>query len=388
MNLSISGYTNEEYYAISSKQGFPLRCPILRKCIRAVWSRYILGCRLGGDNTSFEKFVAMNGLYWSPEEMIPEIEQMSWVPSNAAFCEIENCCPEIPLFEPQYLPAAFKPSAFGSAAFYKESKKFEAIPKHFSECAEFSEQQFNNAAMTATGKRPHKRKTSPTRKTIPQKMKMLLQREIASTCPFCDSSDVDHFHFHHIDENSENDNISNLLMLCPTCHSKITKGDINRAEVETKKEEVSNQAVKEDKGMGKVINFNAKVGNAVVGDNNKVTLNVTKNVKKSKYPDGCIGSVNEKANYISYLISRYHEYKEWEVGKENMNYAIFQSGLKKKYKLGKTRTLYHVPEPKFEELAAHIQVRIDGTILANVNRSKGQPKNYATFEEYLYETQR
>jgi 5-methylcytosine-specific restriction endonuclease McrA len=387
MNFRIYGYTNEEYYAISSKQSLPLRCPILRKCRRAVWSRYVLGCRLGGDNTSFEKFVAMNGLYWSPEEMIPEIEQMSWHPSNAAFCEIENCCPEIPLFEPQYLPASFKPSAFGSATFYKESKKFEAMPKHFSECAEFSEHQFNNAAITATEKRPNKLKSSPTRKTIPQKIKMLLQREIGSTCPFCNSNEVGHFQFHHIDENPENDTIANLLMLCPTCHSKITKGDVSRAKVEAKKQEVSNQSAKKDKKMGKVINFNANVGNAVVGDNNKVTLNIKKDVKKSKYPEGCIGSVNEKANYISYLITRYHEYKEWEVGKGNMNYAIFQSGLKKKYKLGKTRTIYHVPDPKFEELAAHIQERIDGTVLANVKRSKGQRKNYATFEEYLDETQ-
>lgn len=372
----ITGYTNEEYYAISSKHGLPLRCPILRKCSRAVWSRYILGCRLGGDNTSFEKFIAMNDLYWSPEEMIPEIEQMTWHPSNTAFCDIENCCPEIPLFEPQYLPGAFISSAFSSATFFKDSNRFEAIPKHFSECAEFSEYRFSRG-----------RQKDMRRKTIPQKMKMLLQREIHSKCPFCNNSDVDHFQFHHVDENPDNNNILNILMLCPTCHSKITKGDISRTEVEVKKQEISTQSVNKEKNMGKVINFNARVGNAVVGDNNNVTLNVKKEVKKSKYPEGCIGFVNDKANYISYLITRYHEYKEWEVGKGNMNYAMFPSGLKKKYKLGKTRTIYHVPELKFEELATHIQERIDGTVLANVKRSKGQRKNYATFEEYLIETQ-
>ncbi|QEM69817.1 HNH endonuclease [Geobacter sp. FeAm09] len=225
------------------------------------------------------------------------------------------------------------------------------------------------------------------RKTISQKMKMLLQQEVESICPFCNSNDVDHFQFHHIDENPENNTIGNILMLCPTCHSKITKGDISLATVEAKKQGLLNKFYKKDKEMGKIINFNAKVGNAVVGDNNKVTLNIKKDVKKSKYPEGCIGAANVKANYISYLITRYHEYKEWEVGKENMNYAIFQSGLKKKYKLGKTRTIYHVPEPRFDELAADIQERIDRTVLANVKRSKGQHKNYETFEEYLDETQ-
>ncbi len=70
---------------------------------------------------------------------------------------------------------------------------------------------------------------------IPYKTKSLLQKEISSTCPFCSNEDVDHFHFHHIDENPKNNNVSNILMLCPICHSKITKGDIAREEVEQKK---------------------------------------------------------------------------------------------------------------------------------------------------------
>jgi len=72
-----------------------------------------------------------------------------------------------------------------------------------------------------------------TRTIIKQKTKIrsILQQEIASTCPFCDNTDVGHFEIHHIDENPENSKIVNLLLLCPTCHSKITKGDILRKEV-------------------------------------------------------------------------------------------------------------------------------------------------------------
>ena len=65
---------------------------------------------------------------------------------------------------------------------------------------------------------------------IPHKIKALLQKEAKSKCPFCVSEDVDHFQFHHIDENPENNNFENLLMICPTCHSKITKGDIQEEE--------------------------------------------------------------------------------------------------------------------------------------------------------------
>lgn len=91
------------------------------------------------------------------------------------------------------------------------------------------------------------------RKSIPNKIKMLLQKEIFSQCPFCGNEDVDHFEIHHIDENPENSNINNLLMICPLCHSKITKGDILQKEVIEKKQFLQ----KEEKGtsMAKIINF-------------------------------------------------------------------------------------------------------------------------------------
>ncbi|MBL1233206.1 MAG: HNH endonuclease [Flavobacteriales bacterium] len=67
------------------------------------------------------------------------------------------------------------------------------------------------------------------------KVRSILQQEINSTCPFCSNDEVGHFHIHHIDENPENNELSNLFLLCPTCHSKITKDDISRKEVEQTK---------------------------------------------------------------------------------------------------------------------------------------------------------
>lgn len=71
------------------------------------------------------------------------------------------------------------------------------------------------------------------RKSIPQekKIRAVLQKEINSQCPFCPSEDVGHFEVHHIDENPSNNDILNLILVCPTCHSKITKSDILKAEV-------------------------------------------------------------------------------------------------------------------------------------------------------------
>lgn len=64
------------------------------------------------------------------------------------------------------------------------------------------------------------------------KVRSILQQDVNSTCPFCENNEVGYFQIHHIDENPENNKLSNLLLLCPTCHSKITKGDISRKEVE------------------------------------------------------------------------------------------------------------------------------------------------------------
>lgn len=66
------------------------------------------------------------------------------------------------------------------------------------------------------------------RTTIPQlnKVRAILQQEINSKCPFCSNTDVGHFEIHHIDENPNNNTLDNLLLLCPICHSKITKKDI------------------------------------------------------------------------------------------------------------------------------------------------------------------
>jgi len=215
------------------------------------------------------------------------------------------------------------------------------------------------------------------------KIRAELQKEIGSTCPFCENTDVGHFEIHHIDENPSHNDVGNLLLLCRICHSKITKGDLSQMEVYKKKIELLKEPIIPKPKSDKTINFNSKVGNAVVGDNNKISINQQKKTVKQKYPEGCIGFDTVKANYIGHLIKRYNEYKEYEVGKGNVKYGVFGATLKKEFKIGPTRTIYHVPIERFEELYTYIQHRIDKTKLAKV---KGvNHKNYSTFEEYVEE---
>ena len=83
------------------------------------------------------------------------------------------------------------------------------------------------------------------RTAIPQlqKVRALLQQEIKSRCPFCPSEEVGHFQIHHIDENPSNHRLNNLLLVCPSCHSKISKYDILKSEVEQKKRESSTTSI-------------------------------------------------------------------------------------------------------------------------------------------------
>ncbi|MCT4630386.1 HNH endonuclease [Winogradskyella sp.] len=78
---------------------------------------------------------------------------------------------------------------------------------------------------------------------IPQKAKVRaeLQKEISSICPFCSNNDVGHFQIHHIDEDPSNNKMDNLLLLCPTCHSKIEKNDIAKQTVINTKRHIKNK---------------------------------------------------------------------------------------------------------------------------------------------------
>lgn len=219
-----------------------------------------------------------------------------------------------------------------------------------------------------------------TRTKIPlyNKVKAELQQEINSSCPFCKSKDVGHFEIHHIDENPSNNQSLNLILVCPTCHSKITKGDWTPLEVMQMKISL---LPKPGEPLLDKISVSGKVINSAIGNNNIVNIKNTISKKIiQKYPSGCIGFDNLMANYVSYLVDRYHKYKESEVGKAAMNYALFPSLLKNRYKIGKSRSIYNLPIEQFDDLISHIQGKINSTLLA---KKLGKAhKNFSSFQDY------
>ncbi|MBK8088889.1 MAG: HNH endonuclease [Chitinophagaceae bacterium] len=128
--------------------------------------------------------------------------------------------------------------------------------------------------------------------TIPNKTKALLQQEIDSKCPVCDSLDVDHFELHHMDENPENNEQANLLMLCPICHSRITKGDISPQEVAAIKQTITLKAkLRRSPQAAKIIKINGSVNNSTIANNIQASRIIINGKKpKLSYAENAIGN--------------------------------------------------------------------------------------------------
>ena len=144
-------------------------------------------------------------------------------------------------------------------------------------------------------KKPHssfsKMKSKKIRAKIPRegKVRAELQKEINSVCPFCSSDDVGHFEIHHIDEDPSNNKNDNLLLLCPTCHSKITKRDITLSEVILTKKKIITGLEKRKVPLSKDILIRASVANVISGGSNIINIAQSKKPIKLEFPPGCIG---------------------------------------------------------------------------------------------------
>lgn len=220
------------------------------------------------------------------------------------------------------------------------------------------------------------------RKQPSQRRRALLQKEIRSKCPFCPCEAVDTFEVHHINEDPSDDRFENELMVCPTCHSKITAGTITRDEVAGKKDELMKAGDKSPLNNAvqpQPISING-ANVAIIGNNNRVTTQAAKK-QVVKYPPDCIGGISLKANYVSYLIDRYQKFASWR--RPDFNFKVFPSQLKRVFKVGSQRTIYNLPLCRFDELVTYVQERILNTQVGRMRRKT--QKLFSSFEEYCEE---
>lgn len=224
----------QEYFEIGKKNSLPLRCPILNYCARRACTIYFNSdyARFSGGKSVAEALIADGTLQndYLKNKIDFQGETTEWIGGRESFY-VSHMCPEVNLFDSSN--SIFRDTACVEGDYDRErrNEKSRVIKsQHYSECAEFSKYLFEKNLRIPTKKK---------RTAIPPKLKAQLQKEIKSKCPLCPSEDVGHFHIHHIDENPENNNSENLLMVCPTCHSKITKGDISLETVQKTKSDLT-----------------------------------------------------------------------------------------------------------------------------------------------------
>jgi hypothetical protein len=226
----------KQYYEISKEKDLPMRCPILNYCGRRACTIYH-----NSDYARFEPGLSMEVALlkdgtlpndFKVKKIDIQGEPPTWI-DGKSFWHFDGMCPEVNLFDSEH--SLFPDQACVSAEYddcFNPPKQRVLKTQHYSECPEFNKYVFE----LKMGRSPSLRKP---RKSIPAKTKAILQKEIKSMCPICTNEDVEHFHIHHIDENPINNELSNLLMLCPNCHSKITKNDISYESVREIKDNLS-----------------------------------------------------------------------------------------------------------------------------------------------------
>ena len=219
-----------------------------------------------------------------------------------------------------------------------------------------------------------------TRKTISAlKQKQLLQ-EADSQCPFCHDHDVSTFEFHHIDGDPSNNDVSNLIVVCSSCHTRITRGILSKTAVETKKKELYLTYRSHGNTGQAAVNVNI-TSSAFRGD---IAQNITKisGVKAPRiaHPPGSIGANLAMKGYIDYLIGRYFEYRKADrsYGRNTaFSHAVIHKNIERQFG-AKT---FFLPESIFGNLVAYLAEHINNTIQGRKNGSRGI-QNYHSFEEH------
>jgi hypothetical protein len=109
---------------------------------------------------------------------------------------------------------------------------------------------------------------------------------------------------------------------------------------------------------------------------NVVNFNTRRAAKSRLVIPGTLGAEPKKLGYLKYLVRRYIELKQWDVGKGQMRYPVIYSAYRREIKY----SLAETPLDKFEEASRYLQRRIENT---KIGRAKKGSNLYSTFEEFV-----
>ncbi len=221
------------------------------------------------------------------------------------------------------------------------------------------------------------------RTTVPARTQKRVYQEANSRCPFCSEAEVAALEIHHIDGDPSNNAFENLILVCATCHSKISDGVLREAEVQSMKQElkssIARTAALELGRAGVAVSI---LNSTFRGD---IAHTITKisggRAPRVKHPDGSIGADLPMKGYIDYLIHRYYNYRSADGTyrvQSSFSHAVIHQNIQRRF----GHKTYFMPVALFSELVEYLQHCIDRTIQGKRNRAQGN-RNYHSYEEHL-----
>jgi hypothetical protein len=120
------------------------------------------------------------------------------------------------------------------------------------------------------------------------------------------------------------------------------------------------------------------IANVAPGAGSRVTIMGARKPRVNIAVAGTVAEDPVKAGYLDYLIKRYNEFREWEIGKEKMNYVVIRVAYERELKFKVRLT----PLALFQKACQYLQGRIEHTKLGRIRKAQGQ-KVHSTFEEFV-----
>jgi hypothetical protein len=222
-----------------------------------------------------------------------------------------------------------------------------------------------------------------TRLRIPRTVEKRVFQEAGSRCPFCSETEIASLEIHHIDTDPANNRFENLLLVCATCHSKITAGIISEADVQRTKLHFKTplQSIRRSPEPSVAVSIShSQFRGDIAHTINKI---VAPRPLRIRHPEGSLGADLKKKGYIDYLITQYFTFRKADVsyGKGRaFSYAELHTTIQRKF----GHKTFFMPVELFPSLVKFLQHRIDQTILGKHNRSEGKT-NYHSYAEHVEE---
>ncbi|MEY2520545.1 MAG: hypothetical protein QOF24_2304 [Verrucomicrobiota bacterium] len=218
----------------------------------------------------------------------------------------------------------------------------------------------------------------------PARTDKLVWQEAGARCVFCPERDVAALQVHHIDSDRTNNAFDNLILVCATCHTKITAGVISESEVITRKRQLKFEP---QTAAAPISNGNSNVIVDRTINTGTIAHTINKFAKgrtpRMHYPQGTIGADAMRKNYIGYLIKRYFDWRKADASygsRRPFSHAVIHTNIEQDFG---AKTFFVLVE-RFDPLAGYLQHKIDNTILGRNKRSRGE-RNYKSFSVYQAE---